>query len=137
MATQPAYSIGVDLGGTNLRAAAIGRDGKLLCKVGGKTNLREGRDAVIEDIVFGIRALRDQFGHESLAGVGVAVPGFIEIERGLIVGSHNLPQFDGFPVREDISNKLGTPVILKTTPTRRRRARSGSAQGVTSTIWCC
>jgi glucokinase len=113
MATKPGYSIGVDLGGTNLRAAAINRDGNQLGKIGGRTNLSEGRDAVIEDIVFGIRALRDQFGHDSLAGVGVAVPGFIDIEKGLIVGSNNLPQFDGFPVRDDISQKLGTPVILE------------------------
>lgn len=107
------YAIGVDLGGTNLRAAAIGLDGKFLGKSGGKTNLKEGRDTVIEDIVTAIRALRDQFGHDGLAGVGLAVPGFIDIQHGLIVGSNNLPQFDSYPVRDDISAKLGTPVILE------------------------
>lgn len=107
------YSIGVDLGGTNLRAAAIGADGTMLGKVSGSTNLHEGRDSVIEDIVKSIRALRDQFGHAGLSGVGVAVPGFIRIEEGIIVGSNNLPQFDGFPVRDVISQKLGTPVILE------------------------
>jgi glucokinase len=113
MAGAARYSIGVDLGGTNLRAAAIDETGLVLGKIAGHTNLREGRDQVIEDIVFAIRALRDQFGHESLAGVGVAVPGFIEIKRGLIVGSNNLPQFDGFPIREEISRLLGTPVVLE------------------------
>ena len=33
------YSIGVDLGGTNLRAAAIGKDGELLETISGETNL--------------------------------------------------------------------------------------------------
>jgi glucokinase len=113
MAGSVRYSIGVDLGGTNLRAAAIDETGAVLGKIAGHTNLREGRDQVIEDIVLGIRALRDQFGHEALAGVGVAVPGFIEIQRGLIVGSNNLPQFDGFPIRDEISRLLGTPVILE------------------------
>ena len=107
------YGIGVDLGGTNLRAAAIDSDGNLLDRIAGSTNLREGREVVIEDIVRSIRALRDQFGHDNLAGVGVAVAGFIELEKGLIVGSNNLPAFDGFPMRDDISRRLGTPVILE------------------------
>ncbi len=113
MATRTAYAIGVDLGGTNLRAAAVGQDGALLAKAGGKTSLKQGRDAVIEDIVHAIRELRAEFGHDSLAGVGVAVPGFIDIPNGLIVGSNNLPQFEGFPVRDDISRRLGAPVILE------------------------
>jgi glucokinase len=110
---QNQYSIGVDLGGTNLRAAAIDIHGTMLGKTGGHTNLQEGRDAVIEDIVTAIRALRDEHGSDALAGVGVAVPGFIEMKKGLIVGSNNLPQFEGFPVRDDISQKLGKPVILE------------------------
>ena len=107
------YAIGVDLGGTNLRAAAIGQDGNLLGKISGTTNLREGREVVLEDIVCSIRALRDQFGPDNLSGVGVAVAGFIELEKGLIVGSNNLPAFDGFPMRDDIGRRLGTAVILE------------------------
>lgn len=107
------YSIGVDLGGTNLRAAAITEQGQVLARMAGHTNLKEGRDAVIDDIVLSIRALRDQFGSEPLAGVGVAVPGFIRMKEGLIVGSNNLPQFDSFPVRDVISERLGKPVILE------------------------
>jgi len=113
MAETLTYSIGVDLGGTNLRAAAIDTSGKLLKKLSGSTNLREGRDAVIEDIVRSIRSLRDEFGATGFHGVGVAVPGFIEMEKGLIVGSNNLPAFEGFPVRDDISQKLGTAVVLE------------------------
>lgn len=111
--TNSSYSIGVDLGGTNLRAAAIDSTGIVLGKSSGHTDLQDGRDAVIEDIVTAIRALRDQFGPTELTGVGVAVPGFIDMEKGFIVGSNNLPQFDCFPVRDVISRKLGTPVILE------------------------
>src|SRR4051812_31080711 len=52
------YAIGVDLGGTNLRAAAIDRTGKMLDKISGSTNFTEGRDAVLTDIVSAITALR-------------------------------------------------------------------------------
>ncbi len=107
------YSIGVDLGGTNLRAAAISRDGAMLDKIGGSTHLSAGRDAVVADIVGAIRTMRDKAGGARLMGVGIGVPGFIEIEKGLIVGSNNLPGFDGFPVRDEIEKHLGTRVILE------------------------
>ena len=45
------YSIGLDLGGTNLRAAAIDRTGKVLDKISGSTNFTEGREAVLGDMV--------------------------------------------------------------------------------------
>lgn len=108
------YSIGVDLGGTNLRAATVSSDGELLDKISGKTELSEGRDAVIADMVEAIVTLRDrQAAGPRFAGVGIGVPGFIEIEKGLIVGSNNLPEFDGFPVRGEIERRLGTQVILE------------------------
>jgi glucokinase len=109
----PEFSIGVDLGGTNLRAAAISQSGEILDSIAGKTQLSEGRDAVISDIVDAIITLRDRMPGSRFAGVGIGVPGFIEIEKGLIVGSNNLPEFEGFPVRDDIERRLGTQVILE------------------------
>ena len=107
----PDYSIGVDLGGTNLRAAAIDRSGKMLRKVSGSTNLSAGRDAVVSDIVAAISSLRD--GADRLVGVGVGVPGFIIMETGIITDSPNLPFFVDFPIRDEISKHLGLPVILE------------------------
>src|SRR5579859_57773 len=107
------YSIGVDLGGTNLRAAAIDREGKMLAKIAGNTQLSAGREAVVADMVASIRKLRERLGAGSLAGVGVGVPGFIILERGIITGSPNLPGFDNFPIRDHIERQLGAPVTLE------------------------
>jgi glucokinase len=107
------YSIGVDLGGTNLRAAAISRDGKIIEKISGTTDLDQGREAVIADMVESINNLKVLCGENTLAGVGIGVPGFILMEKGIIVGSNNLPEFENFPVRDDIENKLGTPIFLE------------------------
>lgn len=107
------YSIGVDLGGTNLRAASIDKNGKMLNKLSGATDLAAGRDVVIGDIVQAIQKLKAEAGSLRLAGVGIGVPGFILMEEGVIVGSNNLPQFDGFPVRDEIERHLGTQVILE------------------------
>ncbi len=107
------YSIGVDIGGTNLRAAAVTRDGKMIDKISGATNLLAGRDRVILDLVSNIRELRDRVGAPGLTGVGIGIPGFIMLEKGMIVGSHNMPGFDNYPVRDDISQRLGSQVILE------------------------
>jgi glucokinase len=107
------YSIGVDLGGTNLRAAAVSRDGKIMEKISGSTDLAEGRDAVLADMVDAINQLKSKCGENSLAGVGIGVPGFILLEKGIIVGSNNLPEFENFPVRDEIERRLGTPIYLE------------------------
>lgn len=107
------YSIGVDLGGTNLRAAAVSPEGAILEKIAVDTNTAGGREAVIGDIVRSIQQLRDKRGDARLAGVGIGVPGFILIEKGFIVGSNNLAFLEDFPLRDEIERRLGAPVILE------------------------
>jgi glucokinase len=107
------YSIGVDLGGTNLRAAAVDRCGNPLGKHAGSINLGEGRESVVSDIVASIQALRERFGEQECTGVGVAVPGFIRLKEGIVANSANLPSLEGFPLRDEINQRLGTPVILE------------------------
>jgi glucokinase len=107
------YSIGVDLGGTNLRAAAIDSQGKMLDKIAGNTALEAGRDAVIDDMVQSIEKLRASLGEHNLRGVGIGLPGFILIDKGIIVGSNNMPEFENYPVRDEIEKRLGAKVILE------------------------
>ncbi len=108
------FGIGVDLGGTNLRAAAIDRDGNLLDKpINVDTNYHGGREAVIGDIVAAVNRLKVQFEGSRLAGVGIGVPGFIRLREGFITNSNNLPYLENFPVRDDIERRLGTPIILE------------------------
>jgi glucokinase len=107
------YAIGLDLGGTNLRAAAISRAGELLQKISGNTNLSEGRDAVIADMAGVIAKLREKWGQSGLSGIGVAVPGFILLEKGIIMNSNNLPFLENIPIRDELSRRLGAPVILE------------------------
>jgi glucokinase len=50
---------------------------------------------------------------KQLAGIGVGVPGFILRDRGIVVGAPNLPEFDNYPVRDEIEKRLGAKVILE------------------------
>ena len=107
------YSIGVDLGGTNLRAAAISSDGKMLNKVAVSTAVGSGRNAVIQDIVRAVETLQAGRSGDTLAGVGVGIPGYILMDKGVVVGAPNLPEFEDYPVRDDIEQRLGAKVILE------------------------
>src|SRR6516162_5903692 len=107
------YSIGLDLGGTNLRAAAIARSGTMLDKISGETHFSAGRDAVLGDIAATISKLREKHGGAGLAGIGVGVPGFIRMKEGLITGSNNLPFLENLPVRDELGRRLGAKVILE------------------------
>jgi len=108
------YSIGVDLGGTNLRIAAVDSDGKLLAKLTSGAEVQRGRDFVIGEMCNAIESARVRFRDSGeLAGIGVGVPGFIDMDTGTVVRSPNLPDWINFPVREQIESRLGTTVILE------------------------
>ena len=107
------YAIGIDIGGTNLRAAALDAAGNILDKISNKTNFALGREAVLGEITSGIGALRQRLGDQNLVGVGIGVPGFIDMDKGVVVGSHNLLGFDGFPMRDELAKRIGRPVVLE------------------------
>jgi glucokinase len=107
------YAIGLDLGGTNLRAAVIDSTGKMLDKIAGATKFVEGREAVLGDMVSAIATLREKHGAAGLKGIGAGVPGFIRMKDGFITSSNNLPYFENYPLRQEIEKKLGTHVILE------------------------
>ena len=109
----PRYSIGVDLGGTNYRAAAIDEQGRILERASGSTMANAGREAIVGEMVSAINRLRQNRPGDDLAGIGVALPGFILMETGVILSSPNIPPFENFPARDVLQERLNTPVILE------------------------
>jgi glucokinase len=107
------YSIGVDLGGTNLRVAAISAAGRVLEKVSVPAVFSTGPERVVADIVSIVKTIRNRMGVSDLRGVGIGVPGFIDIDKGIVVGSANLPGFQDFPVRDAIQDILDTRIVLE------------------------
>ncbi len=108
-----AYSVGVDLGGTNLRVAAVDSDGAILQRVSIPAVYDCGPERVVEDIVRVIGSVRGPLGAAGLRGVGIGVPGFIDTETGVVMEAANLPGFQDFPMRDEVQKHLGTPIILE------------------------
>jgi glucokinase len=109
----PDFSIGVDLGGTNLRIAAISTDGQLLEKITLGVKVALGRDHVIGEMCDAILRLTEQYlGTGKFLGAGIGVPGIIDMETGMMRLSANLPGWSDFPVRDEIERRLGARVSL-------------------------
>lgn len=108
------YSIGVDLGGTNLRVAAVDESGQLIEKISTSTQVSHGRGAVLDEMCRIVQTLATRFNsHGPLAGVGIGVPGIIDMESGMLRESPNLPGWANYPVREEIERRLGTSITLE------------------------
>ncbi len=108
------YSIGVDLGGTNLRIAAVDDRGTLLEKITLGTRTTLGREAVLADMCDAIQRLTSKYSSQaSLQGMGIGVPGIIDMKTGMLRESPNLPGWADYPVRAEIEKRLGTRVILE------------------------
>ena len=108
------FAIGVDLGGTSLRIAAVNSAGTLLEKITTGTKVALGRDYVLNEMCEAILATARKFAHVGkLDGIGIGVPGIIDMETGMLRESPNLPGWHDYPVHDEIERRLKTPVILE------------------------
>jgi glucokinase len=110
----PSFAIGVDLGGTSLRISAVDEHGTLLEKVTTGTQVSKGRDFVIDEMCSVIESVVAKHkGKGGLLGIGIGVPGIIDLDTGMLYESPNLPGWDHYPVREEIERRLHTKVVLE------------------------
>ena len=108
------FSIGVDLGGTNLRIAAVNQQGHLMEKVTLGTRVALGKDHVIHEMCDAIHLLRAKYRHTaSLRGIGIGIPGIIDMHTGMLREVPNLPGWAESAVQAQIERLLDTPVVLE------------------------
>ncbi len=105
-------TIGVDLGGTNLRIAAFDTEWNRLAYINLPTRVSEGPDAVVGDMCDAIRRVLEQC-PQQLVGVGIGAPGPLELPSGKFHRPPNLPGFDAFLLKDAMESKLQTPVIVE------------------------
>ena len=107
-------SIGVDLGGTNLRIAAVDEQGALIEKVTLGTKVSLGRDHLIDNMCDAIQRMEEKYRNSApLLGIGIGVPGIIDMQTGVVRESPNLPDWVDYPARAAIEERLKTVVILE------------------------
>ncbi|RUZ70062.1 ROK family protein, partial [Mesorhizobium sp. M7A.F.Ca.US.006.01.1.1] len=88
MTTEAALAI--DLGGTELRAALVDREGKILAFAAVPTQAQAGPDAVIGQIEALAATVHAEAPALSIVGVGVGAPGPLDPLAGIAVGPPTL-----------------------------------------------
>jgi len=108
------FSIGVDLGGSNLRVGAYSQGGQMLGSVVLPTQAASGHVAVIEKMCESIRSLHAKVAsHGEFAGVGIGSPGPLSLPDGVLHNPPNLPGWDGVELLREVSQRLPWPVWVE------------------------
>ncbi len=108
--------VGVDLGGTNIKAGIVDIDaGNVIFHQSVPTLAREGHEAVMKRMADLILAAINAAGQDrsQVRAVGVSAPGVLDMEKGLVLFLPNLPgNWPGVPLQSTIFEKTGLPTFL-------------------------
>lgn len=110
------YFIGVDLGGTHLRAALVDTQrGAVVAMEKVATPALQGPRAVESSILGLVQAVIAQCAvpKSELGGVGIGIPGLVDLDRGVALVVPNIPgDWAALPLEADLRQALGLPVHL-------------------------
>lgn len=131
--------LAVDLGGTNVRIGTVNLEGKILHKITFPTEASRGRERVMKDILSRIREVMVIFPEEKfeVIGGGFGIPGAIELDKGIVAQSPNLPVLDGFDIRSWLQGRLRMPIFIDNDANAFSLGEAwlGAARGVKE--FCC
>ncbi|MCL2333091.1 MAG: ROK family protein [Actinomycetia bacterium] len=125
------YAIGVDVGGTKIAAILIDRQGEILARSFALVPPEPTSDKVVELCAEAVREVQGARLPDDIAGVGLAIPGFIDVGQQRILRCVNLP-LEACDMQAQMQEALGLPVVMDNDATLAMlgEARYGAARGV-------
>lgn len=106
--------LAADLGGTNLRIAAVDREGQILHRTKHDTPKSERADEIVSAITEASTECLEAVKKEGwIKAFGAAVPATLNALDGIILKAPNLPSLDGFRFSATVSDELNLPVVLE------------------------
>ncbi|HEY6041653.1 MAG TPA: ROK family protein [Anaerolineae bacterium] len=104
------YYIGVDLGGTNIRACLATGEGKILKRAEQRTLALEGPGRVVPRIFQTIRqVMTDSMPPRA---IGLDSPGPLDPWKGIIIETPNLPGWHNVPLKDLLQKEFGIPSFV-------------------------
>lgn len=100
--------IGVDLGGTNMRAGRVEND--CLVAQASERTPKSPKDTV-ETIDLLERVIRSVWTPE-VSAIGIGVPGLVDRQNGVVYNLVNIPHWDVVPLREILEARFGVRVVI-------------------------
>ncbi|MNM85364.1 Glucokinase [compost metagenome] len=109
------YAIGIDLGGTNIKAGIVTSEGGVVYRISVPTNAHKGGEAILEHLAAIVEKLRLYASEQDweIQGVGIGSAGQVNAEAGIVMGATaNLPGWAGMRLRERLNALTGLPVVI-------------------------
>jgi glucokinase len=102
-------AIGIDLGGTQLRAGLV-RDGAVLARAARPTDRAGGPAAVLAQLDLLVAEVKAA---AAPVGIGICAPGPLDSGSGLVLDIPTLPGWRDFPLRNAVAQRYGLPALLE------------------------
>ena len=103
-----------DLGGTNLRIAAVDAAGRVSHRAEAETPRHPNAEKIVKSVVGLALECRAAIGSDKcIRGFGLAIPAIIQSVENRIFSSPNLPELNGFDLSAELAAKLGLKVTLE------------------------
>ncbi len=104
--------LAVDLGGTNLRMAAVDRDGRILARARTETPKNNGPAGLLDAIAHLADECRAALNaDQKVVGFGAGIPA--NIVNGPVRGLPNYSEIEGMDLKAELEAKFGVPVALE------------------------
>lgn len=110
------FVIGVDVGGTNVKLGIVNASGNVVSRSSFLTQeFMETPEALITAIANAVIALLHgaKLSSKDITGVGVGLPGLIDVENGVVRILPNIPGWLDVPFRKILERKLNIPVQIE------------------------
>ncbi|MCI0468757.1 MAG: ROK family protein [Nitrospirae bacterium] len=101
------YVIGIDIGGTNIRAALINQSGELISKA--KEPTGDNPVNALHGIVEGFYSRHS----EEICGIGIASAGIIDRDRGIVLMSPHISALTGVNLKTEFADRYKTCVVVE------------------------
>jgi len=105
------YVVGVDLGGTKIYTALVDLKGNIVKEINIKTEAHKGDNVVLEKLIKCIDDVLEGTDINEVKAIGIGSPGPLDVEKGLIVYTPNLP-FKNFNIVQPIKDKYKLDTYL-------------------------
>lgn len=126
-----------DLGGTNLRVAAVNPAGSILYRAEAETPKHSDAREIVDAVAVLASECQVAVGSEfEVLGFGFAIPAIIQSAENRIFSSPNLPELNGFDLSGELADKLGLNIRLENDATAAAIGEHwlGASRGFDSSI---
>lgn len=108
------YSIGIDLGGTNIKVGVVNEDFKIVGKSNIKTNLPRPAEEIADSIAEGVKLACENAGIsiDDITAIGIGTPGVADRSSGVVLYSCNLG-FNNTDIGGLLTQRLGKKVYVE------------------------